>query len=295
MQQQQHYFIVVFAHSLHGRLRRVHIPHHVIYGVLALALAGCVSVFGFVSSYLRMAWKTANYNSLLKEISTLRASYKNLEKSNHQTSDQLAQLQIFASEVSMAYGLKAKLEGPSDISSEGKLVPTISESLAEYDLLRTANFSASSHRYQRPWQLNTRPSIWPVDGQLGSYFGERSDPFSGEGAFHTGVDIRAPSGTPVHAAADGVVLRASFVGGYGRLVVIDHGNGLQTYYAHLSRFAVVPGQEVRQGEVVGLVGSSGRATAPHLHYEVREHGNPENPRYFLNRPATQPVRKYFPF
>jgi len=233
---QQQYFIVVFAHSLHGRLRRVHIPHHVVYGVLALALAGCFSVFGFVSSYARMVWKTANYNSLVQEISTLRARYRNLQKTNTEAKDQLAQLQLFASEVSMAYGIKEKLEGPSDISSEGRLIPTIPESLAEYDFLRTANLSSSYHRYQRPWQANVRPSIWPVDGRLDGYFGNRTDPFSGEGAFHTGVDIGAPTGTPIHAAADGVVLRAQFMGGYGRLIVIDHGNGLQTYYGHLSRF-----------------------------------------------------------
>jgi murein DD-endopeptidase MepM/ murein hydrolase activator NlpD len=292
---QQQYFIVVFAHSLHGRLRRVHIPHNVVYAVLALALAGCFSVFGFVSSYARMAWKTANYNSLVQEISTLRARYRNLQKTNSEANNQLAQLQILASEVSMAYGLKQKLEGPDDISSEGRLVPTIPQTLAEYDFLRTANLSASTHRYQRPWQVNVRPGVWPVDGPLRSYFGERTDPFSGEGAFHTGVDIGAPWGAPVHAAADGIVLRAQWMGGYGRMIIIDHGNGVQTYYAHLSRFSVVPGQEIRQGEIVGLVGASGRASGPHLHYEVRVHGNPENPRYFLNRAATQTVQKYFPF
>jgi murein DD-endopeptidase MepM/ murein hydrolase activator NlpD len=292
---QQQYFIVVFAHSLHGRLRRVHIPHNVVYAVLALALAGCFSVFGFVSSYARMVWKTSNYNSLVQEISTLRARYRSLQKTNSEANNQLAQLQLLASEVSMAYGLKQKLEGPDDISSEGRLVPTIPQTLAEYDFLRTANLSASAHRYQRPWQVNIRPGSWPVDGPLRSYFGDRTDPFSGEGAFHTGVDIGAPQGAPVHAAADGVVLRAQWMGGYGRMVIIDHGDGIQTYYAHLSRFSVVPGQEIRQGEVVGLVGATGRASGPHLHYEVRVRGNPENPRHFLNRPATPTVQKYFPF
>jgi murein DD-endopeptidase MepM/ murein hydrolase activator NlpD len=135
-----------------------------------------------------------------------------------------------------------------------------------------------------------------VDGRLESYFGKRSDPFSGEGAFHPGVDIGAPLGTPVRAAADGVVLHAQFVSGYGRVVVIDHGNGLQTLYAHLASFAVVPGQEIRQGVVLGTVGSSGRTTGTHLHYEVRVHGSPANPRPYMSQTRiTRSARQDFPF
>ena len=106
-------------------------------------------------------------------------------------------------------------------------------------------------------------------------YGRRTDPFSGEGTYHRGVDITAPTGTPVHTTADGLVVQAEAVsGGYGRLVVIDHGGGTQTWYAHLSRIGVRAGQEVHRGEVVGSVGSTGRTTAPHLHYEVRLGGAP---------------------
>ncbi len=293
---QQQYFIVVFAHSLHGRLRRVQIPHRVIYLVLAFALFGCVSVFGFVSSYVRMAWKVANYNSLRAEMSALRSQYHKLEKIATQKDDQLAQLQLLASEVSMAYGIKKKLEGPVDISSEGRLIPTVRESLEEYDFLRTANLSSRFERYPRSWQTNVRPALWPVDGRLESYFGKRTDPFSGEPTLHAGVDIIAPFGAPIRAAADGVILHAQFMNGYGRVIVIDHGNGLETYYAHLSRFAVVPGQEIRQGEIIGAVGASGRVTAPHLHYEVRRYGTPQNPSSYLNRHRTMQIaRREFPF
>jgi murein DD-endopeptidase MepM/ murein hydrolase activator NlpD len=110
------------------------------------------------------------------------------------------------------------------------------------------------------------------------------------------VDLQAPTGTPVRAAADGVVLRAEQYGGYGRLVILDHGNGIQTYYAHLSRFAVRPGQEIRRGETVGQVGSSGRATAPHLHYEVRLGGTAVNPQRYLKNSTVQVAQqKDFPF
>jgi murein DD-endopeptidase MepM/ murein hydrolase activator NlpD len=125
------------------------------------------------------------------------------------------------------------------------------------------------------------PNIWPVDGQLMSHFGRRSDPFSGEGAFHSGVDISAPHGTPIKAAADGVVASAEWFGGYGRLVVVDHGNALQTWYAHLSRFDVVPGQWIKRGEILGRTGATGRATSAHVHYEVRRGGAAINPHPYL--------------
>jgi murein DD-endopeptidase MepM/ murein hydrolase activator NlpD len=115
------------------------------------------------------------------------------------------------------------------------------------------------------------------------------DPFSGEGAFHKGVDLTAPRGTPVHVTADGVVLKAQWDGGYGKLVVVDHGNGIETYYAHLSQFMVIPGQEVRRGQVVALSGGTGHATGPHLHYEVRLSGIPVNPYKYLAK-STLPVR-----
>ena len=293
----QPYFILVVAHSLHGRLRRIHVSQRILYAVFALAVVGLFSVIGFISSYARMAWKVANYNALRQEITALRARYHNLQTDATQTNHQLAELQVFASEVSMAYGLKQKLEGPEDISNEGRLVPTLQESFKEYDFLRSANLSAYSHRYARSWQTNIVPAVWPVDGRLQSAFGRRMDPFSGEGALHRGVDIGAPYGTAVHASADGVVVFASMMNGFGRVVVVDHGNGFQTYYAHLSRFAVVAGQEVRQGGVIGDVGQSGRATSPHLHYEVRRFGTPQNPARYLNRSiaAAQSVHRDFPF
>ncbi len=290
---QQDYFIVVLAHSLHGRLRRIHIPQQVVYAILLLAFLGGVSVAGFVSSYARMAWKVANYNSLRREADALRTRYDKLQKVVNQTNTQMASLQLFAKEVSVAYGIKQKLEGPADITAEGRLVPTFAESVEEYNYLR--NVAALTRNYAHRWTEAAPPSLWPVNGPLLSPYGTRQDPFSGEGAYHTGVDIKAPTGAIVHAAADGIVVRADRFGGYGRLVIIDHGKGVQTYYAHLSRFDVVPGQEVRRGESVGAVGSSGRVTAPHLHYEVRIGGAPVNPSRYLRNSQVEMARKDFPF
>jgi murein DD-endopeptidase MepM/ murein hydrolase activator NlpD len=292
----QPYFILVLAHSLHGRLRRVHIPYQVIWVVLVLLGIGSLSAVGFLSSYLRMTWKVSNYNSLRHEVDTLRNRYQALQRESNQKSEQLASLQLLANEVSLAYGIKQKLEGPSDISAEGKLIPTYKESLAEYDFLKGASYSMLHRNYVKQWQQNVRPSLWPVSGRLMSTFGSRTDPFSGDGAFHTGIDLSASTGTPVHAAADGVVASAEWSGRYGKLVIIDHGDGVRTWYAHMSRFDVVPGQEIRLGEVIGLSGGTGRVTSPHLHYEVRMGGTPVNPYPYLTRTSLEhTVRKDLPF
>jgi murein DD-endopeptidase MepM/ murein hydrolase activator NlpD len=187
------------------------------------------------------------------------------------------------------------LEGPPDISSEGRLVPTFHETLEQYNLLKSANFSSLYRRYPRQWQTNVQPSLWPLDGRLLSGFGFRSDPFRGGEAFHTGVDISASIGTQVKVTADGIVMEAEYSGAYGRLVVVDHGS-FQTYYAHLSRFDVIAGQEVRRGQVIASSGATGRVTSPHLHYEVRQGGSPVNPYKFLARSAVaQTAKKDFPF
>src|SRR5580692_3611951 len=115
----QHYFVVVLAHSLHGRLRRIHIPHQALYLVVGLALFGSVSLFGMVSSYLRMTWKIANYNSLRTENDTLRTRYQALLAENGQKQEQLATLQMMATEVSVALGLSRSLVGADDIADEG--------------------------------------------------------------------------------------------------------------------------------------------------------------------------------
>lgn len=133
------------------------------------------------------------------------------------------------------------------------------------------------------------PSIWPVPGWLSSSFGTRQDPFTGGAAFHPGLDISAGQGEAVLATADGIISHASPAGNYGKLVVIEHGFGISTKYGHLSRFAVTNGQAVRRGDVIGYVGSTGRSTSPHLHYEVWVNGRLTNPLRLLGpRRGTSP-------
>jgi murein DD-endopeptidase MepM/ murein hydrolase activator NlpD len=121
------------------------------------------------------------------------------------------------------------------------------------------------------------PSIWPVAGWLSSAYGSRRDPFTGGPNFHPGLDISANYGEQVFATADGTISTAAANGAYGNMVSIDHGFGITTRYAHLSRFAVQNGQQVARGDVIGYVGSSGRSTSPHLHYEIWMNGRLMNP------------------
>lgn len=131
------------------------------------------------------------------------------------------------------------------------------------------------------------PSIWPVPGWLTGSFGSRKDPFSGEPGFHPGIDISTDKGQPVFATADGAVETASYTGDYGNLVVLRHGFGLTTRYGHLNNFAVKAGQTVRRGAVIGYVGTTGRTTGPHLHYEILANGQLLNPLQLLSQPATR--------
>ena len=130
--------------------------------------------------------------------------------------------------------------------------------------------------------VNGVPQVLPASLEfVSSGFGYRSDPFTGGGAFHAGLDFRGPVGAPIYAAAKGVVSFAGVKSGYGNCIEIDHGNGLMTRYAHMSRFAAQVGQPVSGGQVIGAIGSTGRSTGPHLHFEVRLHDQALNPRPFL--------------
>ncbi len=129
--------------------------------------------------------------------------------------------------------------------------------------------------------LASAPSIWPVRGWVTSDFSVRLDPYTGERVMHEGIDVAASSGTPVRAPADGTVVFSGLEGGYGHVLVIDHGYGLKTRYGHLLRIDVKVGEKVKRGQFVAAVGNTGRSTGPHLHYEVRVNGVADNPRKFI--------------
>jgi murein DD-endopeptidase MepM/ murein hydrolase activator NlpD len=133
------------------------------------------------------------------------------------------------------------------------------------------------------------PSSRPIDVPVGSGFGFRSDPFTGRGALHTGLDFPSPVGTEIHAAAGGVVRTAEMHPEYGLMLEIDHGNGLMTRYGHTSKILVKVGDLIKRGQVVANVGTTGRSTGPHLHFEVLVDGVPQDPQRFLAGPNAKPT------
>ncbi|MCK9174101.1 MAG: M23 family metallopeptidase [Desulforhopalus sp.] len=131
----------------------------------------------------------------------------------------------------------------------------------------------------------------PINGAVTSPYGARRDPINGRRSFHEGMDFQGYRGEPIHATADGVVLRAFCNGGYGKYVELDHGNGFHTAYGHMTRIKVHSGQHIKRGTVIGFVGNTGRSTGPHLHYEVKRSGSPVNPKRFLSAAALVQSKK----
>jgi murein DD-endopeptidase MepM/ murein hydrolase activator NlpD len=299
------YYILFVARDEDGRVRKIPLPLHYVYGFVAAALVGTFTIVGLAGSYTRMLLKTESYNQVRQERETLRKDYKQMAKIAHDRDVQVASLGALANEVTALYGLRQnKLAKPAAAASAAaEATPTslaltddvdqqqVKLSLDQFYVLRTQAMSGRISRalegglspsFEGDWTvLADAPSLWPLEGRVGSSFGERQDPINGEGAFHSGIDIEAPYGTPVRAAADGEVTGASMGAGYGRQIVLDHGHDVVTLYGHLSAMAVVPGQHVARGQVIGYVGQSGRATGPHLHYEVRVHRVPVNPHKYL--------------
>jgi murein DD-endopeptidase MepM/ murein hydrolase activator NlpD len=300
------YYIIFVARQEDGELRKIPIPLHYAYVFVAAAVIGLFTITGMAGSYSRMLLKTARFNQVRTERETIRHDYLQMEQVAHEKDVQAASLGSLASEVSALYGLRQSRVGktPSHLSATPKATDGISDQQysQSFDQLLALRSSAMSGEIMHGQDFSNRfpsgfsgpvnvayaPSIWPVQGIVTSSFGSRMDPFNGEGAFHTGIDIATSKGEAVRAPADGTVIKAGMGTGYGREVVVDHGHGMQTLYAHLSGFAVIAGQDVRRGDILGYVGSSGHSTGPHLHYEVRIHDTPVNPSKYLHAaPARQ--------
>ena len=283
------------ASSASGGMRRVRLPWYVLHAVAVLAVVGGITLAAGMGSYSRMRWKATNYNSLRREQDGLKQQYVQLQTEVKDTNQRLNSLQSLAGEVAMAYGITRFRQTPFGLTDS---VPEPDEdfqnSVDEFSFLQknatAVAMSSAGMRLLPAAQLSSLgivPSLWPVVGQITGHFGERLDPFSGEGAFHAGLDIASHYGDEIRATADGVVQEVDQHAGYGRLVVIDHGFGVTTWYGHLSGFNVQGGMHVKSGDVIGYEGDSGRSTGPHLHYEVRIYNTPVNPwRYLRNVSAT---------
>ena len=285
------FYIFFVARDEAGQLRKITIPVHYLYVLVAGVVIGTLSLTGILSSYARMLQKVSHYNELRAEKDQLKDRYSRLEQVAKERDIQVASLGSLASEVSALYGLKS--DPALVVASTDQVQKSQVDSSLDrlYALKSTAYTGAATvgismgltkDSTTADWiRANAAPNLWPVEGHITGSFGERIDPFNGEGAFHSGVDISAAVGSRVIAPADGLVTFADFYGGYGRAVIMDHGHGISTRYGHLASFAVVAGQYIHRGDTVGFVGLSGRSTGPHLHYEVRINDTPVNPYKYL--------------
>jgi murein DD-endopeptidase MepM/ murein hydrolase activator NlpD len=288
---QKRFYILFVARGDDGQLRKISIPVHYLYVFVIGAAIGFLSLTGIASSYTRMLLKVSQFNQLRTEKDQLKDNYSRLELVAKERDIQVASLGSIAGEVSALYGLKSQ---PTLVTATTDQIhdADVSSSLDQLHALRSSALSGATmvgltmgltrNATTADWiRANAAPNLWPVEGQITGSFGERIDPFNGEGAFHSGVDIGTSYGTPIIAPADGIVTLTDVLGGYGKAIMIDHGNGISTRYGHLSGFAVTTGQHVQRGEVIGYVGESGRSTGPHLHYEVRINDTPVNPYKYL--------------
>ena len=263
-------------------------------------------------SYTRMLVKTASFNQVRSQREAIRKDYAQLEKVAHQKDVQAASLGMLASQITALYGLHASRAGkvtpalattPTTPSDEMNSFSqqAYARSLDQFTELRATaleghpewarGFGRAGNDLSLDDPTSAGPTLWPVIGRVTSSFGERQDPFNGEGAFHAGIDIATGYGEPVHAPGDAVVMKAGPASGYGREIILDHGAGISTIYGHLSGFAVTAGQTVKRGQVIGYVGSAGRSTGPHLHYEVRIRDTAVNPHKYLRETMEQQLAR----
>lgn len=290
-------FIVVPNAS--SRLHKLRLPVQLLYVLAGIGIISFFLTIGLGFSYAKMAFKVADYNQLQSENIDLKVQKKNLEVSAVKLSSKLNELETLSERLTNLFesdnwNKRTKVSLPAVGGS--KVDYTTADLIGQPSLRtdmdimkdRTSELENQLRLLEqvaekRATILRFTPTIWPMRGHITSHYGNRLDPFNGDAEMHLGLDIAGIYGTPVHAPADGLVIFAARKAAYGNLVIVDHGNGLTTRHGHLSRFNVRVGQRIRKNDVIGFVGTTGRSTAPHLHYEVRQNDHPVNPRNYLPR------------
>src|SRR5687768_7558717 len=268
-------FIIAHTSRSRSRIRRVCVGKKwfKFFSVAALLLFfGCVyGFYGLTQQALHLRVENENRR--------LRAENERQQRELNKLSNRVEAVEDTSRKLAEKSGVLAA--NTATPGAGGPAMPVESESLAELES-KMNRIERDLRRYEREIGNSHTPSIWPVAGTLESGFGGRRNPFGGSSyEFHSGQDIDAEWGTPVIAGAHGTVTFSGWQNGYGQLVVIDHGGGLTTRYGHLSAIAATVGQLIQRGEFLGRVGSTGRSTGPHLHYEVRINDQPVNPLQYL--------------
>lgn len=271
-------FIIAHTPRSSARIRRFRVEKRSLrIFALVAALGLCASLYGFYG----LTQQAAHFRTEI-ENQRLRAENEQQRQELNQLSDRVEAVEDTSRKLAEKSGVTPEDTVSVTPGSGGPAEPLDADSLAALDD-KMSQLERTMKSYENVFRdRGFTPTVWPVVGKLESGFGGRSNPFGGRSyEFHSGQDIDAPSGEPVVAGASGKVTFVGWQNGYGQLVVIDHGGGLTTRYGHLSHIDVPLGRVVARSEFIGRVGSTGRSTGPHLHYEVRINDQPVNPLQYL--------------
>jgi murein DD-endopeptidase MepM/ murein hydrolase activator NlpD len=285
------YSTIIFVPHARAKFRKLKVSHRFLFSIFSLVTSSlCLSTF-FSVQYFSSLSQTHELTNLRRENRDLQAANEQFSKSVESLRTQLRTVEDRTRKLAIIAEIST-LDETSQGGVGGARTDSVDGNPYRDDLDK---MSFRSHRLERDLSLleekfvaqsqllSSTPSIAPVRGILTDGFGGRSDPFTGEPGTHNAVDISSAIGAPVRAPADGIVVKREWANGYGNVVFLSHGYGFSTRYGHLKSFAVRPGDRVKRGDVIGYVGSTGRSTGPHLHYEVRLNNNPVNPlEYILN-------------
>jgi murein DD-endopeptidase MepM/ murein hydrolase activator NlpD len=284
------YTLIVVPHAK-ARFRRIQVPVRLAKMTITLVTIAGLTVGGVLVHYARMTAEMHDLRRLRVENSELLTKTRAYEENAGKLQAKVLQLQTMVTKLGVMAGLEHSLPeagtagvgGAVGLESQAPSLAPRALAAIDQSLTSLTQRSAQLEEFYRDQTLvlASTPSIWPVRGYLSAGFGNRLDPFTGQRDFHSGIDISTPIGTRIFAPADGVILSASPQGAYGNSIIIDHGYGVVTRYGHLDAYAARPGQRVRRGDLIGFVGSTGRSTGPHLHYEVWVRDQAQNPIHFI--------------
>lgn len=275
----QKYNTIIFVPHARARFRKLTISSRFLGLVAAAAVTLLVAAVAFGWAYFGSTSRDRHYRLAMAENARLRSTtaalHQRLDGVSKQLSDFDARTRRLAIVAGLSDAVRGGVGGPGTPEAAHPRLPDQSAALTSRLNQLEAQFS------KRSALIAATPTVWPVHGVVNSGFGVRSDPFTGLPAPHEGIDISTARSGPVLATADGVVVRSGWAGEYGKAIRISHGDSYETVYGHLGETLVAEGQRVRRGDRVGLVGSTGRSTAPHLHYEVHVDGRPVNPLEYI--------------
>ena len=297
-------YTVMVVSDHNSPVKRYHIQKSFLVqlGVGVALLVGMVA--GGTVHYFRVAQDAAENRVLREENLTLRGQLKSVRERIEHIGSTLDRVERFDQKLraitllsdpqrNLAMGPTEPEAGVNAPASDTQFSPLVAAESTTALTGRLDKLSAEATRQEQSLQelqayfqdqksiLASTPSMWPARGWVTSDFGSRLDPYTADRVMHAGLDIAAPHGKEVFAPSDGTVVFAGLEGGYGNVLVIDHGYGIKTRYGHLAKMLVKAGDRVKRGMLIAAVGNTGRSTGPHLHYEVRVNGVPQNPRKFI--------------